>query len=64
MYILKVFNTLFIEIKHKSWKIPFGQNKCEIKCTFFCFAVSVSNSSQFYFKFAIPIWAESQCLSL
>ena len=44
-------------------KIPFRQNKRYKKCPHFSFASR--NSSQFYFEFAILVWAEARkvCLS-
>ena len=43
-------------------QITFGENKRYKKCPYFSFASS--NSSQFYFEFAILIWAEAQGSSL
>ena len=42
--------------------IPFGQNKRYKKCTLFSFASS--NSSKFYFSFALPVRAEAHGSSL
>ena len=50
-----LFNTLHIEIKHRTF---FGQNKRYKKGILFLFATS--NSSKFYFEFAILIRAEAQ----
>ena len=47
VYSGSAFNTLYIEIKHKCFKIAFGQNKRHKKRPLFSFASS--SSSQFYF---------------
>ena len=57
-----MFNTLCIEINTDVKKISFGQNKEYQKYLLFSF--TSSNSSQFYFWFAILIWAEAQGSSL
>ena len=55
MYCESLFNTLCIEIKHKSYK---WYKNCPL------FSFTSSNSSQFYFYFAILIRPEAQGLSL